>query len=343
MPFNSTIETDCTKNFILIEKERKFYMSENQALSQFERFFELDLKLKNVLYTLAPPTFTTDMDILIKYSDKLYATVNLIKNILLEMSNLMHLSPECQLVIQEKMEKYKQIIANTDYTFNSLANIYNECFAKMSEVVLNNIKSNIFGHALIYDNALEDRDITMEELLQACNSANEMLHALHSYITNDIDFMRQIPALAQKFNIDEGDPVTLRGDVNPLALAIYNAIHEDFDAGELDIIAINKRHKILMMARNRGHALSIEIELKNDLEVGVSYFIPKASINPMMISQLKGINGYQAGDQFASGAFLTTQNELVDDIFKLIEGTPTDYDIIWPEPDTVDQDVKHIR
>ena len=71
----------------------------------------------------------------------------------------------------------------------------------------------------------------------------------------------------------------------------------------------------------------MEVEVKNDDEVGVYYFIPKVVISGMF-SQLKGINKVNEGDTFATGSFVTTKDQVGKEIFDIVEKVPTDDDYI---------------
>ena len=65
---------------------------------------------------------------------------------------------------------------------------------------------------------------------------------------------------------------------------LFEEFPNDLDVGWTDMVAVNER-KLLMMVRDRGHALTIEITL-NLQTARLEYFIPKLC-NIDMIKKLK--------------------------------------------------------
>ena len=196
----------------------------------------------------------------------------------------------------------------------------------MSEEFLNILGKSVYGDAPIYYDISGSWFLSIEEILKECTSINELLHFFHSYVVNNICALRDIPELAHKYSFEEEEPIFLRGINSPLAWQIYQAFDSNVDVGITDIVAINE-DKILIMVRDRGHALQIEIEAKNDNELGVYYYIPNILI-PERVNMIKGINDVKPGNRFAYGSFVTTKENLASEIFNIVKAVPTDKDCL---------------
>ena len=79
-----------------------------------------------------------------------------------------------------------------------------------------------------------------------------------------------------------------------------------------------------MMVRDRGHALSIEIEKEND-KYYVKYFIPNIN-NVDMVNELKGVRKVNDQSKFTTGIFETNLENLTSNLTDFIGHVPTDFD-----------------
>lgn len=303
-------------------------MESEIALKNLEDFFELDLQIKEKIYKLAPSELNNSDDV-IKYMDLLYNSLNGLEKKLLEIGLMFDFQDGVIAAISETLNRYRERIAHSNYSANDARLIYNECFAAMTEKTLNMMKENIFGDATIYyigpDEVERERKlggVVFEDVILKSTSVNELLHVLHFYIVNNIKLLRDIPSLDSKISEEEEQPIVLRGIPNEIALNIYDSFDTKIDVGQTDIVAVSN-DKVLVMVRDRGHALSMEVEVKGDA-IGVYYFIPGACKNPQMVSNLKGITNYDGSTRFASGSFLTSKEMIGKDVIGVVEGTPTD-------------------
>lgn len=83
--------------------------------------------------------------------------------------------------------------------------------------------------------------------------------------------------------------------------------------------------RVIMMVRDIGHALSIEIEKEND-KYYIRYFIPKVC-NIDMVNSLKGVKKVKKGDNYTVGIFETSLEKLPFDLVDFISKVPTDIDM----------------
>lgn len=91
------------------------------------------------------------------------------------------------------------------------------------------------------------------------------------------------------------------------------------------MVVINDK-KLIMMVRDRGHALTIDISLNNDM-ARIEYFIPKLC-NIEMINNLPGINKVNENSVGATGVMEVPINTLPSVLFDFISRVPTDNDMI---------------
>ena len=81
--------------------------------------------------------------------------------------------------------------------------------------------------------------------------------------------------------------------------------------------------KILMMVRDRGHALTIDIDTAKKDDILVRYFVPKLC-NRDMVEALPGVNKAGISESGATGLFQTSGEELPKALFDFIGKVPTD-------------------
>ena len=291
-----------------------------ETLTYYKNYFSFDLDVKKRIYDLSINGYLTSNEI-IKYTDKLYDSIIIFQRQFVSICQMFNMNEDITLTVYNLLEKIKERIVNTNYTLEDVKNIYYDYFAIMHEKFLTEVRKNIYGDSMVYD---ESEAWILVDLLKECSSVNELLHFFHTYVTNNLDFLRQIPEIAHKKSL--GDEITLRGVNSPLSQNIFLAFDSKIAVGLTDIVSINA-DKVLISVRDRGHDLQIEVEVKNDDEVGVYYFIPKVVISGMF-SQLKGINKIDEGDTFATGSFVTTKDQVGKEIFDIVEKVPTDDDYI---------------
>lgn len=102
---------------------------------------------------------------------------------------------------------------------------------------------------------------------------------------------------------------------------------EQKEIGESTIIGLE--NKVLMMVRDRGHALTLEIDTEGDKSL-VRYFIPKIC-NIELVNQLRGVTKVaESADatDTATGCFECEKNNIGNEIVSFVEKVPTDSDIL---------------
>lgn len=160
-------------------------------------------------------------------------------------------------------------------------------------------------------------------MINDVESINELLHITHSSIINDDELLQSMPVLETKKN-SFGYDITLYGEENEVSKGIFLNLPLDLDVGYTDIVSMKDR--TLMMVRDRGHALTIDIDSSDKDNVDVRYFVPKIC-NLDMVKALPGINESSITQNGASGFFVSTQKDISESISSFIANVPTDMDI----------------
>jgi len=318
----------------------------NETLQKFQHFFDLDIALKQKLVDLAPPLNLSEEETF-KYSDKLYKSLNSIEKQLIDIANTFGFGDSVNQIIQTSISGYKDKIAQTDYSINDLSRLYNECFAMMGEKTLDTIRENVFPYSSIYTDYdaeiqklidtgaeqwaiddeiwMKDNSVNLSTLISKCSSVNEILHTFHDYITYDNELLKTISTRKQKSN-DDGYLVSLRGNENQIAEQIFQEYDISTSSGDVEVIGFDENNALLM-CRDRGHALTIEIQKKNCNEVGIYYFIPKMGTGDLILNYdnlgFKGINS-KKDSSFIIGSFVSNYELAATEIMNIIKLTPTD-------------------
>lgn len=286
----------------------------NENLLKLQHFFEVDLKIKKEMNNIAPPRDGQYVDIE-KYSDSLndfliyiFSELKCItSDIFGAKSQVMN-----KIIVMEKVIKNK--FYSCGYDIDKLRLFYKNYISNMELDFINLVKEECVGYSS--GNSYSS---------QNAKTINEILHFIHSFVLNNELILQSIPVVNQKDNSYDY-PITLRGYYTPLFNQLFLEFPNELDVGVTDMVAINER-KLLMMVRDRGHALTIEITL-NLQTARIEYFIPKLC-NINMINNLPGINKVNENSVGATGVIEIPTNELSNTLFSFISKVPTDADMVF--------------
>jgi hypothetical protein len=211
------------------------------------------------------------------------------------------------------MEKYvKDSFINAGTSVDKLQKIYKEFMSDMNEEFIAKVKGECIGYGM-----------NIGEAQSKATTINEILHYLHSYIVNNENVLSSVPQIGTKKN-DFNYPINYRGIENDNFNQLFNSFPCTLDVGFTEMVSLND-NKMVMMVRDRGHALTIEITLKGDI-ARMEYFIPKLC-NIDMINELPGINKVTIDSVGATGIFEVDKDELKNRLFDFISKVPTDADM----------------
>ena len=297
-------------------------MDENKMknLEAMKEFFERDMKIKETLMSLAP-TEADDYDELsrMEYVDKLEKGLDSLEYDTLASIKKFGFGEELNNTIREYFANKKKSMAVGKYEAGICQKIYNSEFASMSENFIEEVKEGFVGYAFFSNPS------KLPGFVKKAKTVNELLHSIHSSIVNNDEILESMPQMGTKRNTIE-EPITLYGEENEVAEKIFKEFPLEMDCGITDIVSL--KNKVLMMIRDRGHALTIDMDTTNPKEVEVKYFVPKLC-NEEMIRKLPGINESSITKSGASGFFVSDKEKITKDLFDFIEKVPTDGDMVF--------------
>ncbi len=282
------------------------------SLENMEKFFKYDIEIKKIINKVVPKEeYKYNKETIMEYSDCLFQALNDIEYYIENILNNFNFLDTDKKYFNNLIKIYKDELIKNGYDFSKLKQFYRVCFADMSKELVNKVGCNCFG------------DGSFGVPLKEAKSLNEVLHIVHQTIINDENNFRNLQVLAQKKNI-EGNNITLYGTLNEISSQIFAAFPEDLKTDYVYIMSLNN-DKVIMMVRDVGHALSIEIEKEND-KYYVRYYIPKIC-NVDMVNDLKGVNKVTKNSIYAVGVFETTKERLPLEISSFVLKVPTDIDM----------------
>ena len=287
---------------------------------KLQHLFEVDNRIKKEMYNSVPPSDEgyLDANSLCTYTDSLNDVLMYIfselKCITLDFFGA---DPIALKTVENLESTVKQNFYECGLDINALRKFYKQYISDMSLTFVDEVKDKCVGYTLFNDLPF-DRVTTI----------NEMLHLVHAYVVNNDMILQSVPKINEKKN-KEDYPITLRGYSTEVFQNLYKSFPINLDIGWTDLVCINER-KMLIMVRDKGHALTFEVTLRNDNTARVEYFIPKIC-NVDMVNALPGINKVNNDSIGATGVFETSILQLNEKIFYIIEKTPTDKDMILDE------------
>ena len=291
----------------------------DENLILFQHFMEADMRIKRELIKAAPPTDYLDRESIVQYLDVLFDALDYMFAELKCMALDIFGKDSHELKkIQELDKAAHRAAAGCGTDINRLRRFYEDYLSHMDKGFLDQVKETCIGYAFGFGNPMK-----------SATTVNEILHYMHNSLVNNDHFLQSIPLIEEKTN-DNGEPISLRGVQSELFKNVYDHIPSSLDIGITDMICLSDR-KMIMMVRDRGHALTIEVTIEKDF-AKIEYFIPKLC-NIDMINKLPGIIKVNENSVGARGVTGVKVEELADWLPNFIAKVPTDSDMIIVEPD----------
>ncbi len=289
-------------------------IDKKQKYENLKRFFKADSKMKETLIRIAPESPDDySEESRMKYTDKLLDELKGFEIQFLQISKDMGFGDETQNALKEKFSELQKKFLISKYDSGVGTNLYKDNFSNMNEDLVEEIKDTFVGYT-----SLDTAKLT--EFIKQASSVNELLHIFHSYIINNEQIMQSMPLIDSKIN-NMKYPINWYGEETELSRTLFKKFPMEMDVGTTDIIS--KENKILMMVRDRGHALTIDID-----EIGedtiIKYFIPKLC-NIEMIKKLPGVN--KISETTATGVFDVPKDKMCETLLSFIEKVPMDSDM----------------
>ena len=195
-----------------------------------------------------------------------------------------------------------------------------ELFSKLIDCGLDLNLLNKFYTEFVSDMSIDFRDSVKKEcvgysprfgnILEKAKTINELLHYFHASLMND--YMGKI---------------SYRGFEVPIFEEIYALFPKNLNVGDTDMVAVDN-NKLIMMIRDLGHALTIEITINSDI-ARVEYFIPKIC-NANKVNKLPGVEKVSEDSSAPDSTTGITEfpiSDLPQQLFDFLVKVPTDEDI----------------
>lgn len=289
-----------------------------EKTDKIERFFAADMCIKKDMHSLVPTESDLyTMDSMVDYMDKLYRGIKDLKTEFKFMVRNIGLGKDTL----DKIDKFfKQIIeevSNLRYDPNTIKRFFNNRISYMREEFVNDIKLNIKGYSMFSN---------VDAYFGNCTTVNEALHLLHAFVMNNENILQSMNVLDIK-DIS-GYSLTLYGKPSPETKEIFDSFPSNTGSGDTDLIGLPGVNKSLMMVRDKGHALSIEITYEGENAI-VEYFVPKLC-NIDMVNALPGVIKVSSDAPMHSGTtgrFVVSKKELPLMLVDFVKKVPTDEDI----------------
>lgn len=301
------------------------HMEEN--LNRMERFFKYNLEVKHILHQTVPKEENLyNKEYSIEYSDKMFKAINDIEYYINVMMKDYNFSKDDVKYFEHFIKALKQELIKCGYDYYKLKSFYEICISEMNEGLVNEVGENCVGYKIF-------RGVPLSQ----AKTINEILHVVHQTVINNEAILTSLPKLQEKMN-KEGFPITLYGKNSEISNKIFNAFPLELTCGFTEIVSLSN-DTIIMMIRDRGHALSIEIEKSTD-KYYVKYFIPKIC-NVDMVNSLKGVTKVTKESKYTVGLFSSTLDKLPLELIDFISKVPTD-DHMVIEFNYLNEGIKHI-
>ena len=299
---------------------------EAKLFEGLKNFFRKDIEIKKEMINIAPPEDLFSETTKIEYSDHMEDFLKDTREKLKFALKQLNINADSE--IDKFIEKK---ISELAYSSANLNEFYKSTISNMDPQFLEMVKEKCVGYCIMNGD--------LQEMMGDVKTVNEMLHLIHSSIVNNDNLLQSMPLISKKTIIypkirkgfeekgeevpeEWGVDISLYGENNEAAKEIFEKFPEDTKAGIVDIIGLENR--TLIMARDLGHALTIDIDTSNGKPF-VKYFVPKIC-NKSMVEALPGIGKITANG--ATGDFLVENSqELSENIFYFMDKVPTDLDM----------------
>lgn len=300
-----------------IQENQEERMKRNKNFEGLKNFFIRDIQIKELLLKLAPTSLDDwNEESRIQYIDKLAKNLKYMENEFLYMVQNFDFGPEVSESIQSFFSKAKESFLIGKYEKGVSLEIYQKQFSNMHLKLLEEVKNKCVGYIMTSPHDLA-------KLIGQAKTINELLHVIHSYIVNNNEILQAMPIIDKKENTI-GESITFYGEENEISKKIFDDFPLELDCGITDILSLP--NQVLMMIRDRAHAMTIDIDIHEKDDILVRYFVPKLC-NINRIRKLPGIDTQTISVNGAMGRFRVSPEELTSQLFDFIDRVPTDADI----------------
>lgn len=314
----------------------------DKYLEHLEYFFEADMEIKKILVSIAPSEMDDySEEARTEYFDRLYKAIDTISAKLGRFTSgpffteqqfmdyktvfpqdgqkpyMEYSQSEVPKTFRDKMELLRKQLLKCESLKLPLSKTYNACFAQMDDGLIKEVKEQIYG-----DNFNEQQRVS--DLLSRATTVNEILHILHFHVENNKEILQSLPILDRKESpVRKNDGSMLVGyDSNSLAREIFDRYELPQESAFAYTVAL--KGKTMMMVRDAGHALTMQITENEDGTVKVEYFIPKVTDADIVTHLPVDQQSIDYETQTAIGTFTIPRVDASKKICSFIDKVPGD-------------------
>lgn len=288
-------------------------------LEKVKKFLDLDMRVKKMIESLNPNESCFQEEGCIDYSNNLMNELKYFKECFMMFGSFLSMTKDSIDIMASKIDEITERFIETKLDYDNLKRFYINNILKMNEEPLKAIEEGYIGYTVFKSGY---------SALEKCKTINDMLHVCHHMLFNNEKLYDLMPVIEEKEIT--GGVAKLLGEENKDAKDIYDNI-QDIYSYEIDIFSINE--SIIIMARDLGHALTVNIDKEND-NYRVSYFLPKIC-NPKKANELPGIKKVPLDSKpttTTTGEYVIKDGNLGERISTFLKSVPTDHDIIRSGP-----------
>ena len=298
----------------LIEDKKPYGL----ILKSTQKLIENNMTYRNIKNKGLDNSDEYNEDSRMEYLEQLYSELNNIEFKVMGILKNFNMESVLAESYKEYFKKAKENFSELGYgsQHENLSKIYQKIFTDMKPQLVEKAKNTFAGYTFYGGLSGTSR------IINEVGSINELLHIMHSSIINDQDLLQSMPIIGTKKN-EFSYNIVLYGEENKISQEIFEKFPKDLDVGDTDIVSMEDR--TLMMIRDRGHALTIDIDSLEKDNVVVNYFVPKIC-NKEMVKALPGINPSSITKNGAVGTFDLKKGD-IKKIFDFIGKVPTDMDM----------------
>ena len=259
----------------------------NENYENLDKFFKIDLKIKDLILKTRPNEKTYDTSGAIKYVDNLIKELDTIKDYFFWVIDTYNMSPYLKDVIN-----------------NSLNELEKE------------LQKNLFGYNI------NRKEV---ESFEKCKTINDYLHAFHFYIVNNEKIFHSMPVIDRKINKDD-EPIILFGKENDLSRDLFNKYPVELGTGEVDILSFDDHLLMMIRDVGHALSIDSTIENDNirvSYFVPKSCNIEK--VNKLKgVTKLDPLTSDMFSQ--TNGEFVCKKENFTSEIIDFISNVPTDID-----------------
>lgn len=312
-----------------------------ETINTLFRFFDHNQRIKELIrktaYPMAEEVGVGQSDIyretLLSGSKQITELFDLLAN---DMEQLEMPSSELREKNKFIHESIEDIIYDPAKSIDDYESAYQKLLSGMSPKFIKEVSTSMAGYYLF-------KNSEYSNLIEQAHSFNELLHLAHSYLLSEESLFSKLPQWDQFSYQDNKRNINYQavGQPNKTAHQIFSHFinnaenylndpnnHNSEIPTLLHLMSVGET--TLIMIRDFGHALTIQVDSSDPQQIHISYQIPKI-FDGTMVNKLPGVSKVEARpnefiDNGTTGNFyVSSKNDIGEIITEFVSHVPTDW------------------